>query len=656
MASLRPLATNNVQANKLIKPHQLVLITVCFLQLSAAIAFQQSIQPTKYNCRRTSYCRAAGTNVDTKPLIVIVGGGWAGYTVAESLSTNNLKSQKNVDIVLLDAAKSGGGLAGGYREGNRPVEAGIHGFWREYRNTFEVIKKIKGVDVDTVLGDYTPSVLFSKNGKVAVAPVLLDNEGGEQIDSSEEKRIRRLIAEKLPAPLDLPILAELDGQSSNLNPVDLLSGLGLLGAWADFEQESPISWRNYDTQPASLLFQKAGITDSLYEELVSPLLHVLPMCPAYDCSAAAALSCFHVFALQSKGAFDVRWCRGSIGEKIFNPWRRQLEKRGVEIRNGAKVACVSKNDDTSRKFTVQLDSKNEDSLIRCDAIVLAVGAVAAGKLSMSSPALSSLDATKNFDKLRGVTCVAVTLFLNPHHTVSENLKGGSHSKTQLPPDIANAMIASPIAVCGPGIGDIVQLKETGFCIYDLQRMHDEFSVNYYRTNSIAADDQVAVLEVDFYRADSFVDMNDAEIVDLTLDAVSSALNTKRIRTIDVIESKVLRARNAVSHFAPSSALYSPDVKLEKGIYIAGDWVDRTGHASWSTEKSVVTARQAALALSKDFRLQQSSCKVIPANKDTPQLSAFRMSVKMLRAIAPPKTLPPSPWVLAKQIISGERDP
>jgi hypothetical protein len=33
-----------------------------------------------------------------------------------------------------------------------------------------------------------------------------------------------------------------------------------------------------------------------------------------------------------------------------------------------------------------------------------------------------------------------------------------------------------------------------------------------------------------------------------------------------------------------------------------------------------------------------------------------MSVKMLRAIAPPKTLPPSPWVLAKEIISGERDP
>ena len=48
-------------------------------------------------------------------------------------------------------------------------------------------------------------------------------------------------------------------------------------------------------------FEHAGIADALYEEFVSPLLHVLPMCPAYNCSSATALSCFHVFALQSPG-------------------------------------------------------------------------------------------------------------------------------------------------------------------------------------------------------------------------------------------------------------------------------------------------------------------------------------------------------------------
>jgi len=255
--------------------------------------------------------------------IAVIGGGWAGYSLCESISTNNLPTKRGsrggIEIIMLDASKQAkGGLAGGYRDetkNNRPVEAGIHGFWREYRNTFDIMESIEGVKVDEVLGGFSPSVLYSKNGKVAVAPVLLDEEEMKEsnfgkmpvIKDVSEKSIRRFIATNLPPPLDLPLLAEINnntdrkGGGSKLRPIDLMSGLGLVGAWADFEQESRVSWKRYDTQPASLLFEKAGITDALYEEMVSPLLHVLPMCPAYDCSAAAALSCFHVFALQSRG-------------------------------------------------------------------------------------------------------------------------------------------------------------------------------------------------------------------------------------------------------------------------------------------------------------------------------------------------------------------
>jgi len=233
--------------------------------------------------------------------VVIVGGGWAGFSAADSLSHNN-----NVRVTLLDASK--GGRGGGLSE------AGIHGFWREYKNTFSQIEKI-GLDVDQVLSPYSPSTLFSRNGKVATAPVLVD-EGESKtqptLNDLSEESLRKYVAANLPPPLDLPLLAKLEDSKSNgkgdgrLDPIDLASGVGLVGAWADFEQESAESWANYDSQPASLLFEKAGVSDRLFEEMVSPLLHVLPMCPAYDCSAAAALSCFHVFALQSRGAFDVR--------------------------------------------------------------------------------------------------------------------------------------------------------------------------------------------------------------------------------------------------------------------------------------------------------------------------------------------------------------
>jgi uncharacterized protein with NAD-binding domain and iron-sulfur cluster len=658
--------------------HRLLLLSLVVLSEKFFIkAFITTIKNATgkhryHNSNLFSTSTAEDINAKEKMLrIVVVGGGWAGYSFAESLSHNNIE-HKNVDIILLDAAKQArGGLAGGYRDGssnNRPVEAGIHGFWREYKNTFDIMSSIDGVVIDEVLGAYTPSVLFSKNGKVAVAPVLVEeedkNEGNNtsmklpKLTELNERAIKRLIAANLPPPLDLPVLAELDdSKPTKLQPVDLLSGLGLLGAWSDFEQESPTSWKRYDSQPASVLFEKAGITDALYEELVSPLLHVLPMCPAYDCSAAAALSCFHVFALQSRGAFDARWCRGSISEKIFEPWQAQLVKRNVSIRGGARVSSIEKNE--SGKYIVSLDAASEDKVgdtIECDAVVLAVGATAAGRLAATSPALSSLQATRDFDKLRGVTCVAVRLFLRPSRLITSNLRGGSHSKTQLPPDMANAMVDSPIAVCGAGIGNIDELEETGFCVYDLQRMHDEWSVDYYANNNVTDEEQVSVIEVDFFRADKFVDLDNDGITDLALRAISKALGTTKIDRSDIVDSTVLRARKAVSHFAPSSASYSPDVRLEKGVYFCGDWIDRMGHSSWSTEKSVVTARQAASKVSNDFGLTKSRNEVIPAATDTPQLSTLRKLARLLRSYRPPSSLPPSPWVYAKQVLAGKLDP
>ena len=655
---------------------------------------------------------------ETRPIrVAVIGGGWAGYSFCESISTNNINisNMKNnfstsnsaaaVEIILLDASATGkGGLAGGYRtKGNRPAEAGIHGFWREYRNTFSIMQDIQGVNVNSVLGDFTPSVLFSKNGRVALAPVLGSNDDDDDAYNKDKKApsllpinidsIRKNLAANLPPPLDLPLLAEFDTTNTNTNTehnnrlqlIDLISAIGLLGAWADFQQESNESWNNYDSLPATELFRKAGITDELYEEIVSPLLHVLPMCPAYDCSAAAALSCFHVFALQSRGAFDVRWCKGSISEKIFDPWQIQLEQRGVEVRGGARVTgieecCASTtvgDDDEDNgssdehghgehgqgergyKYSLSLESFTNSSgssakeTLECDAIVLAVGATSMSKIAASSPLIASLPACKDFDKLRGVTCVAVRLFLQPHPSITSDLKGGVSDKTQLPPDVARAMKDSPVAVCGAGIGGIVGLEETGFCIYDLQRMHDEFRVDRPGLG-LDGDDDVAVLEVDFYRADDIANLNDDEVAKVALDAISAAFGTKTIGTDCIVDKAVVRARNAVSHFAPKSALYSPNVKLGDNFYVCGDWIDRTGHASWSTEKSVVTAKQAAAAFSTDLGLLRSKCDVIPAAKDTAQLSALRKSARVLRSIVAPATAPPSPWVFLKQLLSGEK--
>mmetsp|Transcript_5816 Transcript_5816/g.16387 ORF Transcript_5816/g.16387 Transcript_5816/m.16387 type:complete len:647 (-) Transcript_5816:23-1963(-) len=588
-----------------------------------------------------------------KKRVVVIGGGWAGFSAADALATAPADS---VEIVVLDASPRGaGGLAGSWTtKGGRPVEAGVHGFWREYRNTFAAIERI-GLDLDDVLGPYSPSVLVSKSGRVALAPVLAAGDDAEGSGSSRQmmnlfSSPLESLAELLPPPLDVALVSEFN-PSSPLTVVDRVSAVGLLGAWADFGQEDKASWDIYNKVSAEELFlKKAGVTKGLYDELVQPLLHVLPMCPGYDCSAAAALSCFHVFALQSKGAFDVRWCRGGITEKIFDPWAKKLLERGtVDIRGSSRVSSVTQlSDKGADKNGFEVVVNDGQDKIQCDGVIFAVGGVSMGKIVAASTETGELMGSQGFERSRGVTCVAIRLFLRPD-TTTKGLLGGKHGSTQLPRDMARAMKDTPVVVCGPDIGSIPELKEVGFCIYDLQRMQDQFAIDH-----APSDPNVAVVEVDFFRADSIASMSDDdEVAALTLKAIAKALGTKEIDPSQVVDKSVVRARDAVSHFAPNAPF--PDVRIKEGISMAGDWIDRRGHASWSTEKSVVTGRQAAASIAKDLGLD---CKAgtIPAAPDTTELSVLRSVASKLRAAVPPpgSGIPPSPWAYAREVLDGSR--
>jgi len=552
----------------------------------------------------------------SQPQIAVIGGGWAGYTAAHSVLAAN--------VTLLDAS-TGGGLAGGYRTPitNQPVEAGIHGFWREYRNAFAILDEL-GIR-EQVLGPYVPSVLVSASGRVALAPIL----GEGQAPALDLRNPLASLAPLLPPPLDLAAAAQIEDNSA-LNLLDRASGIGLLGAWADFGQEDPASWARYDRVSAKQMLDQAGVSPALYNELVLPLLHVLPMTTAEECSAAAALSCFHVFALASRGAFDVRWCRGSISELIFGPWTCQLKDRGVTFENGARVTSMVESDG---KYTVSYLQNNSTVSQTFDAVIMAVGGTAIKRLLPSCPLLQSLPQTSRWNSLDGVTCVAARIFLTPS-PVTDGLLGGTHESTQLPKSWAKAMKDSPVFVCGPKLLPI--LEEVGFCIYDLQRLQDGFSTSKQQA--------LAVLEVDFFRADALVDMSDDEIGSIAIQAVNKALGNT-VESPDVLEVAVFRARKAVSHFCVNSASASLPVKSgRKGLYFCGDWIDRQGHASWSTEKAVVTGRQAAQALSQDFGLP-SAVDIIPAPADTPQLSTLRRVSSEIRNVVPDETIPSAPWAL-----------
>lgn len=194
---------------------------------------------------------------------------------------------------------------------------------------------------------------------------------------------------------------------------------------------------------------------------------------------------------------------------------------------------------------------------------------------------------------------------------------------------------SPVVVCGPSIGEIPTLVETGFCIYDLGQLQDEFIE--------LATEGLSTFEIDFFRANDLAGKSDDEILGVTLNAISSALaiDLKHERSA-IIGYSVVRASNAVTHFCVGSAKNSPPIRLKKGLYVCGDWVDRTGHASWSTEKAVVTGRQAAKAFGVDFALSCQETAIIPVAEDTRELKVLREIASIIRK-AIPRGLPPSPW-------------
>ena len=353
------------------------------------------------------------------------------------------------------------------------------------------------------------------------------------------------------------------------------------------------------------LAARGGCSDALYEDMVF-LLHVLPMDRPRHLGRRRA-SCPRVAA-------EPRRLRRPLGRGgltfHLSPWQRSSRHAATSSSRGARRRHPAA---TTAPLSVAV--VGQEDAVDADAVVLAVGA----RPLRDSRRRRRRSATCR--RARWSSCVVSPASLSPISQARGAHGGGAGRRSHvLPPSVAQAMAASPVAVVGPKV--LPELKETGFCIYDLQRMHDEF-----------ASGDVAVLELDFYRADQIAEIeDDAEVVSLALRAATAALKlpASALDASAVVDSAVVRARRAVSHFAPGSAALSPPVRLGGGVYAAGDWIDRAGHASWSTEKAVVTGRQAAGAIGRDLGLTAVDSAVIPAAEDTAQLQALRGVAKAVR--------------------------
>eukprot|EP00536_Pseudo-nitzschia_multiseries_P005775 jgi/Psemu1/296006/fgenesh1_pm.114_\ len=499
--------------------------------------------------------------------VVVIGAGWGGLSTAEALSS---QTETPMEITVVDAAPRAGGLVrDGFStlRGEKAAEAGQHGFWDNYHNIFKLLDKGDWVDPEEVLTGYAEQGQYSPSGLEAVWPVY------------------RQMSPALPTGLAQGLYTKF----RNLPPLDRVSAAPLVLAFSEFD-DSPEAWEKYDTISFRDLCVKLGVTKRCYREAFEPMILTGLFAPGAECSAAAALGMAYFFVLKSQNSFDVRWCKGNIGERIFQPWVEHMEqpkdgtdRQAVKFLMSTRVVGFEQddNDDDDDSSSIRRvvcettteDGTSEKAILDADVVVFAVGGAALSRFVQYSPVLAKHAEFRRFANLRGTGVLATRLYLDRFVDT---------------PYSANACWGFDEGV--------------GMTFFDITKLHD------IGTND---GNEGSILEVDYYHAASLLVMDDEDIVKKAKANLDTMLGDD-CKSAKVVDAAVVKLPQAVNWYSPGSYTNMPDVQSSEipNVYFAGDLV-KTRHGSWSQEKAYVTGIEAANAILE----RRPSHGVVPLDPD-----------------------------------------
>ncbi len=493
--------------------------------------------------------------------VIVIGAGWAGLGATHHLAKNGY------DVTLLEAGPHPGGLVAGWKTpGGRSVEVGIHGFWYPYKNIFSLVKEL----------DLNPFTPWTRSAQYSPA--------GLEVESP--------IFQEMP-PLPTPLGTFIYTQFKRLPLSDRLSALPLLYSLIDFDN-SDEAWRRYDSITARELFKQYGVSARLYNDAFNPMLLVGLFAPGEQCSAAAALGMLYYFILAHQPNFDVVWCRGTVGEKIFKPWVEAIELLGGKVETNRRVTDLIL-DDTNKARAVVCGEEMFDA----DAVIFAVGISGMKKILSGSAALQSRSEFRNLNNLGGIDVLGTRLWFDRKISI---------------PRPSNACFGFDAT--------------TGWTFFDLNAIHDEFK-----------DEPGTVVEVDFYHANQLLPLGDDEIVEIVKQYLATCIPA--FGEAEIIDKTVVRLSQAVTHFFPGSYQYMlPATTSFKNVFMSGDWIVNR-HGSWSQEKAYVTGLEAA-SLAIDLLGNGEKANIIPVEPDEEHIKVARTVNRSFRELG--KSIFPNIWL------------
>ncbi|MBX2865910.1 MAG: FAD-dependent oxidoreductase [Leptolyngbyaceae cyanobacterium MAG.088] len=492
------------------------------------------------------------SSTSPKKSVIVVGAGWAGLGATYHLA------KQGYAVTLLEAGAQPGGLVAGWKTpGGRSVEAGIHGFWYPYNNIFSLVDEL-GIQPFT---PYTRSSQYSPAGLEVESPLFQ-------------------AMPYLPSPMGTFVHT----QFKRLPLADRLSALPLLYAVIDFDN-SDEAWKRYDGMTARQLFRQYGVTERLYKESFEPMLLVGLFAPGEQCSAAAALGMLYYFILAHQPDFDVRWCRGTVGEMIFRPWVQQIEAAGGKVLANKRVSDVRV--DNNRVTGVTCTGIHGDETFDADAVIFSVGITGMKKIVAGSEALRNRPEFRNLRNLGGIDVLATRLWFDRKIEVPlpSNACFGFH-------------------------------QTTGWTFFDLNALQDEYK-----------NEPGSVIEVDYYHANQLLPLSDEQVVQLTQKDLAGCIPA--FGDAQVVDQAVVRISQGVSHFAPGSYQYLlPGTTSFSNVFMSGDWIV-TRHGSWSQEKAYVTGLEAANRV-MNLLGTGTAAEIMPIVPDEPHIQAARALNKTVK--------------------------